>query len=315
MSYNFADYEYAIAASQLVLAMLGMGATLGWSDFRNIIRRPFGIGFVLIAQFVLFPLVAFAVGKLLMLPPGIAVGLLLVVTMPSGSMSNILTHFGHGNLPLSITSTTASTMACLVITPVVLQLLAASHLPPDFHMPVARILMDIFFCMLIPLAIGMIIGNYARTYRQPFAKWMIRASLVALGCLVVGSLTSGRIDLRHYGWGIPGMLIAFTIIQIWLSRRIGRLARFNDCDAFTIAVEVSVRNCNLAILLKATLFPAGLSSLNSIGDGVLFVALFSGGAQLVIAAAPVLQRRRARITRQIAVSRPEIRDTDFLDAA
>ena len=54
-----------------------------------------------------------------------------------------------------------------------------------------------------------------------------------------------------------------------------------------------MRNCNVAILIKATVFPAIASSADPIGDAVLFVALFYGGASLVIGGLPVLWRRFA----------------------
>ena len=45
----YIKYEYAVAATQLTLAMLGMGATLTPGDFKEVVRdaRAFSIGFVL----------------------------------------------------------------------------------------------------------------------------------------------------------------------------------------------------------------------------------------------------------------------------
>ena len=43
MSLDYATYEYTVAATQLVLCMLGMGATLSVGDFLDIARRPIGV--------------------------------------------------------------------------------------------------------------------------------------------------------------------------------------------------------------------------------------------------------------------------------
>ena len=287
---HYPDYEYSIAAAQLILAMLGMGATLSWYDFRDILRRPQGIGFVLLGQYVLFPLVAVAVSRICGLSVGISIGLLMVTVMPSGSVSNIFTHLGNGNVPLSITATTASTLSCLVLTPWILRLFV-SNLSDAFQMPTLDIMRQILLCMIMPLAIGMIIGHYCLNLRQQISRWLIRASMAALACIVVGALGSGRLEIWRFGWTIPVFLVAFGIAKFFLTETSARLARFNDEDAFTMAIEVGVRNCNLAVLLLSHLFPAGDPKSAPLGGAVLYVVLFYGGASLFIAAYPIIRRR------------------------
>ena len=78
---NYAAYEYPLASSQLFLAMLGMGALLAPRDFLLEIKRPQGLAIGLGCQWLLVPLVAFAIGQLLSLPAGIAAGLVLVAAV------------------------------------------------------------------------------------------------------------------------------------------------------------------------------------------------------------------------------------------
>ena len=293
MTIEYATYEYTVAAAQLALAMLGMGATLLVRDFVDIVRRPHGVGLVLVAQFILFPWMAFSLGKLLPMPPGVVVGLILVTAVPSGAISNILAYLRQGNVPLSITATTASTLVCLLVTPLILHLYAKAYVPSDFHMPYGRILVEIVLYMLLPLASGMIVGYFAPGKREFFSKWMVRGSLIALAALVVGSLTSGRIDLLQFDWWIPVVVILFGTFKISFIDQIGQRLGFSVTDSLTMAIEAGVRNCNLAVLLKASLFPAGSES-DVFGDSVLFIVLFYGGASLVIASVPILHHRRGR---------------------
>jgi len=292
VSLNYTTYEYTVAATQLVLCMLGMGATLTARDFLDIARRPFGVAFVVACQFLLFPLVAAILGATLPVSTGIAIGLILVTAVPSGAVSNILAYSGKGNVPLSITATAASTLTCLFATPLVLRLYAEAHLPADFQIPTGRILLEIVLYLLAPLLLGMGVGYYAPTIKQQFAKWMIRGSLVALAGLVVGSLASGRIDIGQFGWKVPLLIIALGVAKITIVDQVAQRLRFSRDDAFTIAIEVTVRNCNLAILLKASLFPPD-SSPEAMGNQVLFTILFYAGAMLVISAVAILLRRRS----------------------
>ena len=288
---NYADYEYVIAAGQLILAMLGMGAALRLADFRAIARWPYGVILALALQYFVCPLLAIVFVQVWPLPAGIAVGLLLAAALPSGSLSNIYTYLGHGNLALSITATTASTLICLVVTPMILRVSASAYLPADFQMPTGKILMDITSCLLLPLAAGMVIGNRWPSIRQGLTNWCIRGSLLFLALLVIGSLTSGRIDVWAYGWTVPTMLVLLSATLVGPLQLAVRACGLNADDAFTTAIEVTMRNGNLGIFLKASIFPAVAGVMDPIGDAVLFVILFYGGGTLIVAALPILYRR------------------------
>ena len=144
MPFDYADYEYFVAATQLVFMMTGMGATLTLAEFRDIARRPLPVVSVFLLQYVACPLLAIGFAQWFNLSPGIALGLLIVATMPSGALSNIFTYFGKGNVPLSISATCASTVGCLVLTPIVLRIAQPAGLPPTFQMPTVQILRDMF---------------------------------------------------------------------------------------------------------------------------------------------------------------------------
>jgi len=51
-------YEYWVAASQLVFAMLGMGATLTFDDFKGVVKMPKTITFGILIQLCVVPLIA-----------------------------------------------------------------------------------------------------------------------------------------------------------------------------------------------------------------------------------------------------------------
>ena len=98
----YPQIEYFLAASQLVLAMAGMGATLTLHQFRAILLRPHPVILVLVLQYVLFPAAAALVARLAGLPPGIAVGLVLINSVPSGSFTNVFTYLGRGHVTLEV---------------------------------------------------------------------------------------------------------------------------------------------------------------------------------------------------------------------
>src|SRR5690606_36236741 len=128
----------------------GMGATLSWADFANIFRRPGAVLFVVSLQFLVMPLVVVAVGLTGIVPQEILLGLYLLVALPSGAQSNVFTYLGRGDVPLSITATCASTVVCLVLTPLLLRLSWSFALPGGFTMPVGSIVGCLLWQMLGP---------------------------------------------------------------------------------------------------------------------------------------------------------------------
>jgi len=307
----YPDVEYPLAAAQLILAMLGMGTTLRPADFWGVARAPKGIILVLATQYVLVPLLAMLAARALQLPAGIAVGMVLVAGMPSGSLSTVLAHVGRGNTALAISAAALSTLLCLAATPLILETLARDELPADLLMPIGTVAFEIVFLLLLPLALGLLIGRHAPERKKQIGKWCIRGSLAVLAAIVVGSLGSGRLDLAAYGWRTPASLVAFAVWSYLLARGVAFAARCDSRDGYTVGMGVMLRNCNLAVLVKASLFPDaaldGTAGANgNLSGGVLFVALFYGGASLVIAGAfTAWQRRRGKAIQPPAESSAE----------
>ncbi len=287
----YPDYERLLASAQLALAMLGMGAVLAPRDFVGVVRSPRALGIGLALQLVAVPLLASFVGALLPLPAGIAAGLVLVASVPGGTMSNVFTYLGRGNIALSISLTAVTTVGSLLTTPALLRLFVGAHLPADFEMPTGRIALEIGAILLAPLAAGMLIGARLPEHRDAFSRWCIRASLAAILVMVVGAGGSGRLDPSAYGALTPIAIVGLAFVFQQAAYAACRLGGLDMRDRLAIAIEVTVRNTNLAILVKASLFPATATP-DPIGDGMFFVALLYGGAALLVAALPVALGRR-----------------------
>jgi BASS family bile acid:Na+ symporter len=289
---SYPQYEQLLAQVQLVLFMLGMGADLTVADFLVIAQRPkfFFIGAA--GQFLLTPLLAVLINHGANLPPGIAVGLILVSAMPGGTLSKFFTYLGLGNVALSITLTAFGTLAALLTVPLWLRVLAAEYVPAEFAMPVGWIVRDVTLFMLVPLAGGMTVARFAPQIRRTFGRWCIRIGFVFVVMMVTGSIGSGRIHPGEYGWRTPLAIIFYCVLCQQLCMLPFHLVRGPRPDRLSVGIEVTMRNLNLALLTKALLFPATAKEIDPIADGVLFVILFWAGAALGAGLPLVLNVRR-----------------------
>lgn len=292
MSWDFATIEYLLAAALLICAMLGMGTSLTPREFRNVARSPRAVVLTLAMQVLVTPLIAIAVARVFNLPSGVAIGMLLVAALPGGLFSNILSYIGRGNVALSVSATAVSTMLCLVTTAFVLRVFGSTQLPESFSMPVGRIVFEITGCLLLPLSVGMVLRKRLPAHCGQIGKICLRGSIVLLALIIAINIASGRLSLWQYGWRTPAAFALFALFSMWASYLLGFLLRLSHADAFTVVIEVLVRNAHLGLLLKASLFPASVGGGNSTVDGVLYAILLYGLLSLGFGGWEVFVRRQ-----------------------
>lgn len=284
----YPDYEYDFARTQLVLFTLGMGMTLSLADFVEIVRRPRSFVSGLIGQLFVVPGIAVLINIIGGLEPGIAVGMILVAAMPGGALSKFFTYFGQGNMALSISLTGVTTLLTLITVPILLQLLAAQHISADFTMPVAQIMIDVALCLLLPLLAGLTISRLTPTHHRLLSKICIRIGMIVVIVMIAGALGSGRIKPAEHGFGVPLAIILFCVLGQQLNMLPFRLFGWPRQDRTAVGTEITMRNMNLALLIKARLFPDG----DALGEGVLFVVLFYAATAMVAGVPLALNSRR-----------------------
>ncbi len=280
-------YEYWFAATQLALAMLGMGATLKVRDFVAVVKQPRALAYGLLIQILFVPLFAWALIILTQPAVGLAVGLALVAAIPGGTMSNVFTFLARGHVALSIALTAVCSFACLVTTPIVLGLLISAQLPGEFDMPAAKIATEITLILMLPLVIGMIVLSVWPNGAARFSKICIRTSIFIIILIVIGATGAGRVDIEKFAGSEILILLTFVLGLATFSWFVPRLMGLNWPDSTAVNIEVTFRNGNLGLLIKASLFPAVVGVADPVGDMVLFTVLLYGGLVFPVAAAQV----------------------------
>jgi BASS family bile acid:Na+ symporter len=299
-------YEEHFAQAQLSLFMLGMGATLAARDFAEVLRKPRSLAVALAGQIILSPLIALAVSRVFGLTGGIALGLILTAAMPGGATAKAFVVLARGRAPLAIALTVLSTLAAIVTVPITLQLAAREYVPADFVMPTARIVRDVACFVLAPLAAGMGLGALAPRRRQAVSRWLIRAGFLVVLAMVVCALGGQRIRPGERGLAVPAAIIVFALLCMQINMMPFRVLGWPRADTVSAGMEATMRNMNLALLLKAGLFPdRGPADLAAVGSEVMFVVLFYAGAAFFLGLPLALNFRRMARRDERRGSRPD----------
>ena len=236
----------------LGLIMLGMGVTLSPEDFLRAAKNPRAVCIGLVLQFTLMPLLAFAIGKLLNLPHEQLAGLVMVGTVAGGTASNVITYLAGGDVALSITMTACSTVAGIVLTP----LLSAIYLGTTVEVQPWAMFKSILMVVALPVTLGLILNWLLRKYSSITNKICPVFSSVGI-VLVIGVIVSLNADSLTES----GKIILLVVILHNISGMAGGyfLARLLKCDsrtAITIAIEVGMQNSGLAAALSKNFFGA-----------------------------------------------------------
>jgi len=288
----YVQNEYWFAAVQLTLAMLGMGATLKLSDFRDVAREPKGVTIGVLVQIVAVPLVTLLLIQSVGLDVGVLIGIALIAAIPGGTVSNIYTYLAGGNIPLSISVTALTTLGCLLTTPIILGVLIEDYMPADFEMPAAQIAVEIGLYLLLPLMVGMMCYRFLPQWAERISRIGVRGSMFVILLIVIGSGGAGRLDTGAFGGFNVMMIAGFFVVLVLIGALTPALAGLKRSDTIAIEIEVAVRNTNLGLLIKASLFPAVAGQVDPVGDFVLFTLLLYGALQIFIGLLWVWIRRK-----------------------
>lgn len=151
----FTDWGFntkVLVIPMLQLIMFGMGTRLSLKDFKTELAKPKGIIIGTAMAFGIMPIVGLLVTKLFDFPPEIAVGVILIGACPGGASSNVMAFLARGNIALSISVTTVTTLLTPLVTPAIMKLLANELLEISF----LKMMFSSFNLIIVPIVAGLI---------------------------------------------------------------------------------------------------------------------------------------------------------------
>ncbi|MES9946148.1 MAG: bile acid:sodium symporter family protein [Candidatus Thiodiazotropha sp.] len=247
----FIDLKPAIVPL-LGVVMFGMGMTLTWRNFTAVLKRPAAIGLGVLLQYLVMPLAAWVIAELLGLPPYLMAGLVLVGACPGGTASNVVCYLARGDVALSITLTTASTLLAIVATPLLTWLYVGQKVP----VPVVSMLWSIFKIVLLPVMFGVVVntlfGRRLAAVKHIFPLVSVLAIVVIIAIIV--ALNEGNLATLGISLALAVMLhnLVGLLSGYWLPRILG----MDDRICRTLAIEVGMQNSGLGVALAVKYFSA-----------------------------------------------------------
>jgi len=237
----------------LFFIMFGMGLTLTLKDFALVFKKPGGMLIGAGLQWIFMPLLAMLMGKALGFYesfPFIYVGMILVAVSPGGVTSNLMTHLGKGDLALSISLTSFSTVMSLVLTPLLLTFYCSNV--PEVTIPAKLITVTIVVLVLIPLSSGMAVRLKWENFAERSVKFFSILGVISLVCIIVAGLLMGGdyfADTDRYGVLFYGMLFVMTFAGMLAGAFVPKLLGISNFQSRALSLETGLRNTSLSMAI------------------------------------------------------------------
>ena len=196
--------------------MFGMGTTLSARDFGRVLTMPWPILVGVVLQFTVMPLVGWGIATAFGFDAEVAAGIILIGSVSSGVASNVMSFLAGGNVPLSVTITSCTTLISPFVTPLWMKLLAGRLIPVN----VVEMMMSILNMIIVPVVAGLAAnrilygrGGKAGDSGKPERQGKAGEGGGEVGC--AGPKGSGALALA----GLAAGGLAFGLAAIFVSAR------------------------------------------------------------------------------------------------
>lgn len=236
----------------LMVVMLTMGLTLKPADFYRLKNLKSAAALGLALQFSVMPLMALAIATLFQLDKDLTTGLVLVGSVAGGTASNVITLLARGNVALSVSMTALSTLASVIMTPLLMTWLAGSTV----NVPAIAMIASLFKIIILPVGLGVLCNVVAESFVTIVRPMLPGFSVIAVVTIiaVVVALNADRFTAMAF-WVFAATL-THNISGLALGYGAAALCRFDRVVCRTIAIEVGMQNSGLAATLALKFFGA-----------------------------------------------------------
>jgi len=229
----------------LAVIMLGMGVTLTVNDFKTVTKMPKPVIVGVVAQYTIMPLLGWGIGRALGLPTEYAVGLILVACCPGGTASNVVAFIAKADVCLSVVMTAFSTLAAVVMTPLLTTTLVGTRVPVDAW----GLFQSTLQVVIIPVVAGVVLN---RVFPKAVKTMLPVAPLVSVLAIamICASIIGQRAD--EVKESVGPLMLGVALLHVGgftLGYGLTRLMKLPIRSARTVAIEVGMQNSGLGVVL------------------------------------------------------------------
>ncbi|MDZ3993839.1 arsenic resistance protein [Pseudomonas sp. Teo4] len=258
-----ARHLQALVTPAIAVLMYAMFLQIPFLDLRQSLNNRRFMAALLLANFVLVPLLVWGITRGLVSHPAILVGALLVLLTPCIDYVVVFTHIGKGDSRLTLAATPVLLLVQLVLLPVYLAMMLGSG--AQVTVSIAPFVEAFVLLIVLPMMLAVLTSASARRSRVVSAwndawAWMPVPAMALVLVVVIGSqITMVMRDFNSLLPVIP-VYIGFMLLAPVVGFVSARLFRLPVAEARSVTFSASTRN-SLVVLPLALALPEELRGL------------------------------------------------------
>ncbi|KAK3031845.1 hypothetical protein RJ639_035982 [Escallonia herrerae] len=230
--------------------MLSIGIRLSIDDFALAFKRPLPLSVGFIAQYVLKPILGVFVAQAFGMSPMFYAGFVLMSCVAGAQLSSYASFLSKGDVALSILLTSSTTIASVLVTPLLTGLLIGSVVPVD----AVAMSKSILQVVLVPVTLGLVLNTYAKPVVSVLRPVMPLVAMVCTSICIGSPLAINRSQiLSAEGLRLVGPVLAFHAVAFTLGYWISKVPLFRQEEEVcrTISLCTGMQSSTLAGLLAS----------------------------------------------------------------
>nr|GMD18753.1 probable sodium/metabolite cotransporter BASS3, chloroplastic [Ipomoea batatas] len=228
--------------------MLSIGIRLSIDDFALAFKRPVALSVGFIAQYIVKPVLGVLVARAFGMPKMFYAGFVLTSCVAGAQLSSYASFLSKSDVAFSILLTSSTTIASVLITPLLTGLLIGSVVPID----AVAMSKSILQVVLVPVTLGLALNTYAKPVVSVIQPVMPVVAMVCTSMCIGSPLAINRAQiLSTEGAKLLGPVLAFHAAAFTLGYWIPKfpIFRFDEGTCRTIALCTGMQSSTLAGLL------------------------------------------------------------------
>ncbi|GMN50200.1 hypothetical protein TIFTF001_019347 [Ficus carica] len=228
--------------------MLSIGIRLSIEDFALAFKRPLPLSVGFIAQYVLKPALGVLIARAFRMPPMFFAGFVLTSCVAGAQLSSYASFLSKGDVALSILLTSSTTIASVLVTPLLTGLLIGSVVPVD----AVAMSKSILQVVLVPVTLGLVLNTYAKPVVAVLRPVMPFVAMICTSLCIGSPLAINRAQiLSREGFRLVFPVLAFHAVAFTLGYWVSKIPvlRQEEEVSRTISLCTGMQSSTLAGLL------------------------------------------------------------------
>ena len=256
---NFSPEQLTLLNICLAFLLFGVALDLRITHFREIARAPKAAIIGLFSQWLLLPVLTIGLILLAEPPVSIALGMALVAACPGGNVSNYAVHLAGANAALSVTLTSISTLAAILLTPFYFGLLSelipgSAAYADTIRVDPQQMLATILQLIVVPVLLGMGMRRQFPVFTARIRATVGLLSMTIFLAFIFVAVYANFQQIVDYLHLIFLLVFMHNFLALTGGYWLAKWSGLPQADRRAISIETGIQNSGLGLILIFNFF-------------------------------------------------------------